>query len=130
MIRETLVRISEGLFYLTGGVPLLETIWFIPWVVIGVILLAAPVILREFSAILSVVFMIWFFPILMIVMSPGAIQGQMTQECKTVDGEMFANAHMNGKKIEPQTVTMRQCRYKDNYYGEFGEWEIKEVSKK
>lgn len=135
MIRETLLWISETLFYLTGGIPLLNTIWFIPWVIIGSVIMAFPLLyplcfrqrLLKFG---RLIFIIAFWPVMTIVISPGVIQGQLKHECKTIEGEVFANAYMNGEKIEPQPVTIRQCRYKENYYEEFGEWKIRGVTQK
>lgn len=136
MIRETLLWINETLFYLTGGIPLLNTIWFIPWVVGGTLILAIPILypiwtrntkLLKFG---PLIFIISFMPIMTIVISPSVIQGQLMHECKSIEGEVFTNAYMNGKKIEPQPVTIRQCRYKENYYEDFGEWEIREVAQK
>lgn len=135
MIRETLLWINETLFYLTGGIPLLNTVWLVPWVVIGALIMAFPLLyplyfrtsLLKFAPLL---FIVSFIPMMTVVISPGAIQGQLMHECKTIEGEMFANAYMNGEKIEPQPVTIRQCRYKENYYEDFGEWKIKGVTQK
>lgn len=120
MIRDTLLWINETLFYLTGGIQLIDTLWIFPWVLFGGVVMVSPILIflkfqnRTYLSMLPFVFLLTIsLPVMLITISPGAIQSQMMKECKTVDGEMFTNAYMNGKKIEPQPVKIRQCRFKE-----------------
>ena len=125
MIRETMLWVSETLFYIQGGEMLIDTPWIFAWVVFWSFILASPM----FYAVnirptkwAPLAFILIFFPGLMMATGPGIIQVQMMQECKTVEVMMFANATLHGERVEPQPITINQCRHKDNYYGDFGEW--------
>ena len=133
MFREFLVWISETLFNLLGGEPLANTIWIIPWVFGGTLLFALPLLYplytrnpRHFKF-APFVFIIIFFPGMVILISPGAIQGQLMTECR--DNTASLQIFVDDKLSETDEITIKQCRYKDNYYGEFGEWELKGVNR-
>ena len=132
MLRDVLLWIFETLFYLTGGEMLLNTIWFIPWVIAGAVLLAMPLFyplyfgnprLLKFAPLM---FIITFLPGMTILISPGAIQGQLMTECR--DNKASVQIFVDDVLSETDEITLKQCRYKDNYYGEFGEWEVKGIN--
>jgi hypothetical protein len=124
MFRDTIIWISEVLFYLLNGEPLLNTIWIFVWIFGGTVILLIPYYLafsvgknkaRSFPAI---VFLVSFFPILLLIMGPPIVQAQMISECENI------TVTVNTDRVELHTVEMRQCRAKENFYGEFGEWRI------
>ena len=128
MLREFAIWISETLFYLSGGVPLIAMPWaLLLWgccvAVMGTPVFYAVHLARASesflkSLILTLFALVMYFLGLFIVISPGAIQADMLSECESVD------VTINTDLVSEQTVTMRQCRSKDNYYDEFGEWTI------
>ena len=127
MFRDLLVWISETLFYFTGGEMLVNTVWIIPWVFGGTVLFALPLFYplysrnpRHFK--FSFIFIIIFLPGMAILISPGAIQSQMTSECR--DSTASLQIFVDDELSETDEITIKQCRYKDNYYGEFGEWKL------
>ena len=126
MLRELFIPISEALFWFTGGVLLVNTLWFFVWVLVGAVLMFIPFFLavyvgkNKINTLPAIVFIITFFPMLMLVISPGIVQLGMIEECRTVEAQVT---------IEGVTETreVRQCRAKENYYDtEYGPW--KEVS--
>jgi len=124
-----MVWISEVLFYLTDGVALINTIWIFPWVIVSTLLLALPSTFgigvlqsHKYLKYMGLIGIIAFLPVLTIIISPGAIQGQMMQECRSDMAEL--NVIKDGEPEINEEIEIMQCRYKDNYYGEFGEWEI------
>jgi len=121
MLRDLMLWISETLFYLQGGEMLINTPWIFAWVVFWTLIIVSPIFfvthVRQTRWAVWM-FIIIFLPGLMIAISPGAIQSQMMQECETVEGVAAT------KRIDPTVITINQCRVKDNYYGDFGEWKI------
>lgn len=122
MLREYFVPIAEFLFWVTGGELLLNTWWFIVWVLGGTILMLIPFYLaikvgnNKIYTLPALVFLFSFFPMLLIITSPGVIQVDMIQECRTISAEIT---------IEGVTETrqLRQCRMKENFYNtEYGPW--------
>ena len=124
MLRELLIPVAEALFWLTRGELLINTLWFLPWIVLWALIIAMPIfyvahiqrgnITTHWPAI---VFLVMFFPSLMIVVTPGIIQMQMMQDCRTVSAEVTIEG-----VTESQNV--RQCRVKKNFYDtEYGPWE-------
>ncbi len=122
MLREFFVPISEFLFWFTGGELLVNTLWFFVWVFGGTILLMIPLYLairvgkNRINTPSALVFLISFFPMLLLITSPGIIQMQMIQECRTVSAEVTIEG-------ATETQQIRQCRVKENFYDtEYGPW--------
>ena len=126
MFRELTVWISEVLFYLTNGVMLIETPWLLAWVLFWSVIMTIPLIysshIRPSKWRVALPLMI-FFPLLTLfsfitAIGPGIVQTQMMSECETVSVTIDTDRILN------HTAEMRQCRFKDNYYNDFGEWQV------
>lgn len=123
MLRELLIPIAEALFWLTSGELLLNTLWFFPWIVFWALIMAMPIFYvarikqgNPKSHWPAIVFLVMFFPSLMIVVSPGIIQMQLIQDCRTVSAEVTIEG-------TTETQNVRQCRVKENFYDiEYGPW--------
>lgn len=122
MLRELFIPISEALFWFTNGELLINTLWFFPWVLVGTILMLIPFYLaikvgkNKSNTLPALVFIISFFPMLLLIVSPGIIQMQMIQECRTVSAEVTIEG-------ATETQNVRQCRMKENFYDvEYGPW--------
>lgn len=121
MIRDFILPMSEFLFWVLGGVPIMNSLWIVPYVAFIVFIMGIPLHLATTHGVRSfhsIVFVVSFFPLLMISMGPPIVQMQMLQECETV-GRIIST-----DRIDEHVINIRQCRVKDNYYGEFGEWSI------
>ena len=125
MIRDIAIWISESLFWLTGGVPIIYTFWFIPWVMLGSAIMISPYHVMIYgkgnrkTLLASLMLIVLFFPTLTVTMAPGIAQQQMMMQCETVTTTVTTD------RVESGTVNVRQCRTKDNFYDEFGEWVVK-----
>ena len=122
MLRELFVPIAEALFWLTNGELLLNTLWFLPWVLSGTILMLIPFYLavkvgkNKSNALPALVFIVSFFPTLLLIVSPGIVQMQMIQECRNVSAEVTIEGIT-------ETQNVLQCRMKENFYDtEYGPW--------
>lgn len=123
MIRELLIPVSEALFWLTGGEMLINTLWFLAWVPgMAVLLMGIPLYLAmtknkgKARSLPAIVFIIGFFPSLILIVSPGPIQASLMEECRTVTAEITIEG-------VTETEQIRQCRFKDNFYDtEYGPW--------
>jgi len=121
MIRDFMVWLSESLFYIMNGVPIADSAWVFVWVVFWSLVLTFPMwflINVKITKWMPLASMIGFFPILMICIGPPIVQMQMLRECETV--ELLVDTD----RVTNYTITETQCRYKDNYYGDFGEWTL------
>lgn len=123
MLRELFVPIAEALFWLTNGELLINTLWFLPWVLGGTILMLIPFYLaikvgkNKSNTLPALVFIISFFPMLLLIVSPGIIQMQMIGECRIVSAEVTIEGVTESRNV-------RQCRVKKNFYDtEYGPWE-------
>lgn len=122
MLREFILWISEGLFHLQGGEMLINTPWIFVWIVFWTLIIILPIhcallYIRKLYLVAPFAFVAFFLGPLMAI-GPGILQQQMMQECETVES-VVATEHIN-----PTVITLKQCRTKDNYYGDFGEWKI------
>lgn len=122
MLRELFVPIAEALFWLTNGELLLNTLWFLPWVLSGTILMLIPFYLavkvgkNKSNALPALVFIVSFFPMLLLIVSPGIVQMQTIQECRKVSAEVTIEGIT-------ETQNVLQCRMKENFYDtEYGPW--------
>jgi hypothetical protein len=109
--------IAEFLFYLLGGVPIMYTFWILLWVVFWVFVMTWPVLIhqRTWSVAAFVVFLIGGW--IMCLAPPLAQLGSMS-ECRTFETEV------SSELSPPRTITLRECRNKDNYYNDLGPWTI------
>jgi hypothetical protein len=116
MIHDAITWVAEAMFYLMNGEPVLNTIWILVWIFGGTVLLLIP-----FYLVIAwgrAVGVVSFFPILMLMMGPPLAQIAMMEECETV------SVTIDTDRIVYQTVELLQCRFKDNYYNDFGAWQI------
>lgn len=124
MIREFMLWVSETLFYVLNGVALANTPWFFVWVFFWALVMVSPMIhinhyrTTKWSIPL---FLICFFPGLFLAVGPPIIQMQMIQECEIVELEETL-VNLNGEIVDLGPLSVNRCRVKDNYYGDFGEW--------
>lgn len=124
MFREFMLWMSETIFYIQGGVMLINTPWIFVWVFFWSLVMTLPmfyVFNVKPSTWAPIAFMVMFFPSLMMAIGPGIVQVQMMQECKTVENES-TRVYLNGELVDIGPLNVRICRYKDNFYGDFGEW--------
>jgi predicted membrane protein len=129
-MRDFVLWVNEGLFWLLDGKMLIDTPWIFLWITIGTVIAALPVLLMlhriiNITFVRVVLSVVWFILTLFVVISPGAIQTQMMSECR----ESTANLkiYVDDELSETNENVIEQCRYKDNYYGDFGDWEVKGI---
>lgn len=123
MLYELFVTVSEALFWVTSGELLINTLWLFPWIVFWALIMSMPMFYatlikqgRVSSKWPGVVFLIMFFPSLMMAIGPGITQTGMIEECRWVSAEVTIEG-----VTESQDV--RQCRFKENFYDtEYGPW--------
>ena len=122
MLREFFVPIAEALFWFTNGELLINSLWFIPWVLGGTILMLIPFYLaikvgkNKINTLPALVFIISFFPMLLLITSPGIVQMSLIEECRIVSAEVTIEGITETKQI-------LQCRIKENFYDtEYGPW--------
>jgi hypothetical protein len=123
MLRELFIPVAEALFWLTGGELLINTLWFIPWVLFWAFIMALPIfyvtLIKRSGSMPSwpgLMFLIGFFPGLLMATSPGIIQMDLMQECRTVSAEVTIEG-------TTETQNVRLCRVKENFYDtEYGPW--------
>lgn len=131
MIRDATVWISETLFYLTDGVMLINTVWFLSWVMFWSVAMAMPLIYATQIRLKSWRFalpLLVLFPLITLfafttAIAPGIVQQQMMMECKTAEIEN-TQVMWQGELIDLGPYTVELCRTKQNFYGEFGEWQL------
>lgn len=123
MIRDVMFWISEVLFFLLNGEELFNTAWFWPWIAVWSLVMAAPMlfVINMLStgrppSWTAWAFLIWFFPGLFLAVSPAIVQAQMLSECRPV------TVTVNTELVQGHEIAMQECRHKENFYGEFGEW--------
>jgi len=134
MIRDIFIPLAELLFWFTGGELLMNTVWFLVWVVGGAVIMVLPLwfgmsLARQNNRLKWVpglAFIVGFFPALLILISPGIIQPSLMEECLPIETVTVNTALVND--IE---VRIRHCRFKANYYDEnYGEWRAWAVDKR
>lgn len=124
MIRDLLIPLSELLFWFTGGELLINTLWMFVWVIAGAMIMLTPLWLAIHTGkpagwLPMTVFIVSFFPMLLVITSPGIIQPSLMEECLPIETVTVNTALVND--IE---VRIRHCRFKANYYDEnYGEWQ-------
>lgn len=126
MIREFIVWVSEALFYLTNGVMLINTPWFLAWVLFWSVMMVMPLIyatsirpkLYRVAIPLLIFFALSTLLAFTTAIGPGIVQQQMMMECKD------ATVNLNTELVGDTAIQMRHCRTKENFYGDFGEWKL------
>lgn len=121
MIREFILWLSESLFYIQGGVALASTFWLMIWIVFWCLVIGAPMIYQthfKHSTWTPITSIVLFFPCIIMAVGPGIVQQQMLQECRDV------TVQVETENVGLTDLDMQECRYKENYYGDFGEWKI------
>jgi hypothetical protein len=116
--------LNQYLFVLFDGVPLVDMpVLFIFWVAIGSFIMAIPSVLtiiyssysEETSTVKALKFFIsaiWFFVVFFFVVAP-VTQVNHMKECRIINAE-----------VNKQIIQLDECRHRDNYYDDFGEWKI------
>ena len=126
MIRELLIPLSELLFWFTGGVPLMNSLWFFVWVIVGAVVTASPMFLamrliqrgNRLGWIPGTVFLVTFFPMLTVITSPGIIQNDLIKECLPIE-----TVTVDTDLVKDFEIDLRHCRAKANYYDKnYGPW--------
>jgi hypothetical protein len=122
MLREMLIYVAEALFWLTSGELLVNTLWIFVWVFGGTILMLIPLHIattpgkNRIKTLPALVFLIGFFPMLVLITSPGIVQMDLMQECRTVQAQVTIEG-------VTETQTVAQCRVKENFYDtDYGPW--------
>jgi hypothetical protein len=124
MFRDAMLGISEFFFWILGGVPLVNSIWIFPYVFLASVLMIIPFFLavthgkNKIRSLPAIIFLVSFYPLLIIGMGPPIVQMQMLQECQVVHLDVSTDL------VENHSMGIRQCRIKENYYGDFGDWTI------
>ena len=134
MIRDLFVPVAEMLFWFTGGEMLVNTVWIFVWVVGGAFLVTLPLWLgmrlarrgSNLKWIPSTLFLVGFFPALLLITSPGIIQADLMEECLPVQ-----TVTVDTEQVKGIEVRVRQCRFKANYYDKnYGEWQAWAVDRR
>lgn len=112
--------ISELLFRLLDGNPLADSGWVFLYIatVMGIFVIPFTKFVYSQSPKHGLYAVLTFFPMLVLAVGPPIVQMQMLAECEPVvlTGET--------NRVTNYVMEGQQCRYKDNYYGEFGEWKL------
>lgn len=128
MIRDMMVVLSEAAFWALGGVPLMNSIWVLAWIVIFALIAISPMFwyinfspngFRPGSRFMAF-FMVTFFSGIMLAMGPPIVQMQMLQDCQE---------RVEFGVIGDQGLKITECRFKDNFYGEWGPKDVVKVEK-
>jgi hypothetical protein len=123
MIRDILLWVSEALFWVLDGQMLVDTHWVIAWLLSGIVLsflliTITHIISFKYDSMFGIVATLCIFPLMLIILSPLGLQERLMSECEIFETEVASE--LSGTKI----LELKQCRYKDNYYGDFGEWNV------
>jgi len=128
MIRDLFIPLAELLFWFTGGELLMNTVWFLVWVIAGAVIMVLPLWFgvelsrrsNPLKWIPQTAFLVMFFPMLLVITSPGIIQGQLVEECLPIQTQTVST-----DLVDDIEIRIRHCRFKANYYDEeFGEWQV------
>ena len=129
-MRDFMIYMSELLFQLLNGNPLGNSPWLIVWAVFIVGLMYIPFYLAlntnydERRSAYGMIGVIAFLPLFMLAIGPPIVQMQMMSECQAIEVQT-ADVVFQGKTVNLGNITLNQCRVKDNYYDDFGEWHVK-----
>ena len=124
MLHDFFIWVAELLFQLTGGVLLMNSIWFFPWIILGAVFVSLPMTLpictgnAKFFKYAPIIFLISFIPSLLLVIGPPITQMKRVSDCKPA-----IEMPVQTEKAST-TLKLQECRYKDNFYGDFGPWKL------
>jgi hypothetical protein len=123
MYRDYSIWVAEFLFSVTNGVPIMSSVFLLlTYSIMLTIVCAFPVFMaletHRFKKWMPLVFIVSIYTVLFIGMGPVFSQLNMTTECKPM------TVMIETENVQSQELTYRECRSKDNYYGEFGEWRV------
>ena len=110
---------AEFLFYLLGGVPILDTPWILPWIAFWVLVMIWPVLIRQRKWSVAA-FSVSFIGGMIMALAIPLGQMQVMSDCRTFETEVSSDLS------EPKIIALRECSRKDNYYGGFGPWTIQQ----
>jgi|TARA_R110000851_G_scaffold163752_2_gene307764 hypothetical protein len=117
-----MTAITDFLFYLLGGVPIMYTFWILPWIMVWVCAMTGTVVLPIFQRWNQIwvmpVFIVFFFGGMIMALSVPLAQLNLISECRMFETEVVSELS------EPTTITLRECRRKSTVYEEFGPWTI------
>lgn len=105
---------------------LINTPWFLAWVMFWSVMMVMPLIyatsIRPKSYHVAIPLLIFFALSTLFAfttaIAPGIVQQQMIVECKDV------TINVNTELVGETAIHMQQCRTKENFYGDFGEWKL------
>jgi hypothetical protein len=127
MYQEITEFLAETLFYILDGFPIVDTLFFIPYIFLIALIISIPfVIFTYYHLKLPAILNVWMLSFGVIIgitlfsvtISIGYIQMQHLRECEIIQ------LVVSSDKVNEQKMFFTQCRSKDNYYGEFGDWKI------
>lgn len=106
-------HVSNVLFYLTGGVPVIESPWFFPYIWLTVLLAVIPMIAIRLT---NSYYLIWPLAIsgvigFLVLFGAGLSQGSALVDCRSSKVN-YENGHF----------VKHECRYRDSVYEGFGNW--------
>ncbi len=116
--------VSEFLFWIMGGVALANSPFIILWVVFWSVAIASSLLLvdifkrKHFILAIFVATTIAIFSFMMAI-GPTLKQQYMLSECRNHVVVITTD------NIENLSLNVRECRYKENYYGDFGDWQAR-----
>jgi hypothetical protein len=116
------IAVAEILFKLTNGVMLIDTIWFLPYVILLSCIIIIPLYIYFYKlSSETYVFLLFcgFGIVILIGVGPIAFQTSSMIECNKTE------AIISTPNVQNATIMVNECRYKKNYYEDFGEWEIR-----
>lgn len=139
MLNDILIWINTTLFWLLDGQILINTIWFIPWIFLTVFLMFAVFyyvakrlhhrVPKSVSWALAPISIIIAILIVFIGISPGPIQMQMTQNCKTTQVSIFEEGYKEFD-LDGDKYSATVCQNKKNYYEDFSDWKVTKIDVK
>jgi hypothetical protein len=122
-----MIAVSEFLFWIMGGAVLANSPFIILWVGFWSVAMASSLLLvdifkrKHFILAIFVATTIAIFAFVMAV-GPPIKQLHMMSECRNQVVVVTTDNNVN------LSLNVRECRYKKNYYGNFGDWQSREIS--
>ena len=117
-------QITDFLFYIMGGVPLMNTFWILPWILFFTVVMVWPVMMpmpRTWrQSWIMPAFIVCFFGGMIMAVVPPLAQVQGMSECRTFETEVSSDLSA------PTTIALRECRSKSNVYHDLGPWTIQQ----
>ena len=115
---------GDILFALTGGVPLIDTLWLFPYIIVF-LLITYLLVLFIMSLIpklgSEIAFIVLLIPVFMLSIVSPLRQYENMKECETVLATLATD------RISMTETKVIQCHAKDNFYNDFGAWYIADI---